>query len=226
MTISPHLRGTSLRDAQALPVLRRVVLWRWNDRASPEQRLRAKEGLAYISYASPVHAVDFGEDIGLTDGNYDLVLLRDHGSKASWDEYSGDPHHARVGGFIDTITHEEITARADYLYKGPASVQGRVRHLALYAWRDGVEERKKRDARRALAALRAECDAIYALEVAGDLGWAKMGRADIVLEAHFADESGAAAFLEHPAYREAAELLAGLTRVERTALIQHRMKTG
>ncbi|HEV2280886.1 MAG TPA: Dabb family protein [bacterium] len=226
MTISPHLRGTSLRDAQASPVLRRVVLWRWNERATPEQRLRAKEGLAYVSYASPVHGIDFGEDIGLTDGNYDLVLLRDHGNRASWDEYTVDPHHYRVGGFIDTITHEEVTARADYLYKGQASVRGRVRHLGLYVWREGIDEPRKRDARRALAALRAECDAIYALEVADDLGWAKMGRADLVLEAHFADESGAAAFLAHPAYREAAELLAGFTRVDRTALIQHRMKTG
>ncbi|HEV2440670.1 MAG TPA: Dabb family protein [bacterium] len=208
------------------PVLRRVVLWRWNDRAAPEQRLRAKEGLAYISYASPVNAIDFGKDIGLTDGNYDLALLRDHGNKASWDEYNRDPHHARVGGFIDTITHEAITARADYLYKGPASVPGRVRHLALYFWREGIDERRKRDARRALAALRVDSDAACALEVAGDLGWAKTGRADLVLEAHFADEHGAAAFLAHPAYREAADLLAGLTRVERTALIQHRMKTG
>lgn len=112
------------------------------------------------------------------------------------------------------------------LYKGQASVRGRVRHLGLYVWREGIDEPRKRDARRALAALRAECDAIYALEVADDLGWAKMGRADLVLEAHFADESGAAAFLAHPAYREAAELLAGFTRVDRTALIQHRMKTG
>jgi hypothetical protein len=209
------------------PILRRVVLWRWNDRATPEQRLRAKEGLAYISYASRVDAVDFGEDLGLSGGvNYGLALLRDHRDKASWDECNRDAHHSRVGGFIDTITHEEITARADYLYKGQAPVQGRVRHLALYSWREGIDERRKRDARRALAALRAECDAIYALEVADDLGWAKMGRADLVLEVHFADEDGAAAFLAHPAYREAVDVLAGVTRVERTATIQHRMKTG
>lgn len=209
------------------PVLRRVVLWRWNERAAPEQRLRAKEGLAYISYASRVDAVDFGEDLGLSGGtNYGLILLRDHRDKASWDDYNRDPHHHRVGGFIDTITHEETTARADYLYKGPASVQGRVRHLALYSWREGIGERSKREVRRALAALRAECDAVQALEVADDLGWAKIGRADLVLEVHCADEGGAKTFLAHPAYREAAALLDGLTRPERTAAIQHRMKSG
>jgi hypothetical protein len=209
------------------PVLRRAVLWRWNERATPELRLRAKEGLAYISYASRVDAVDFGEDLGLAGGaNYGLALLRDHRDKASWDEYNGDPHHYRVGGFIDTITHEDITARADYLYKGPPSVRGRLRHLALYSWRAGIDERRKQDARRALAALRAECEDIYGLEVADDLGWAKMGRADLVLEVHFADMDRAAAFLAHPAYREVEILLAALTRAERTAAVQHRMKAG
>lgn len=209
------------------PVLRRVVLWRWNRDATPERRLRAKEGLAYISYASSVDAVDFGEDLGLSAGtNCGLALLRDHRDKASWDAYVIDPHHSRVGGFIDAITHVERQARADYLYTGPASVRGRVRHLALYFWREGADDRRKREARRALAALRADCEAIYALEVADDLGWAKAGRADLVLEAHFADAEGAAAFLAHPAYREAAGLLDGLTRTEQTAAIQHRMKAG
>src|SRR5262252_4874615 len=102
------------------PVLRRAVLWKWSERATPEHRLRAKEGLAYISYASRVDAVDFGEDLGLSGAaNYELALLRDHRDKASWDAYNDDPHHYRVGGFIDTITHEAMTARADYAYRGP-----------------------------------------------------------------------------------------------------------
>ncbi|HKX17434.1 MAG TPA: Dabb family protein [bacterium] len=209
------------------PVLRRVVLWRWSERATAEHRLRAKEGLAYISYASPVEAVDFGEDLGLGGaGNYGLALLRDHRDKASWDAYVTDPHHARVGGFIDTITSVETQARADYVYKGLTSIHGCVRHLALYFWREGVDERRRRDARRALAALRADCEVIYTLEVADDLGWAKAGRADLVFEAHFADERGAAVFLAHPAYREAAELLDRITQTERNAAIQHRMRAG
>ena len=227
MAITPRGSGTSPQDAPASPVIRRVVLWRWNARATAERRLRAKEGLAYVSYASRVDAVDFGEDLGLGGAaNYGLALLRDHRDKASWDAYVTDPHHARVGGFIDTITSVETQARADYVYKGPASIQGRVRHLALYFWREGVDERRRREARRALAALRADCEAIDALEVADDLGWARAGRADLVLEAHCADEQGVAAFLAHPAYREAAELLDGITRTERNAAIQHRMRAG
>ena len=227
MTTPRGIRGTGPREAQASSLIRRAVLWRWNERATPEQRLRAKEGLAYISFASPVDAVDFGEDLGLSIGaNCDLALLRDHRNKASWDEYARDVHHDRVGGFIDTITNEETTARADYLYRGPASAQGRVRHLALYTWRDGVDDDAKRGAKRAFTELRTDCDGVHALEVADDLGWAKTGRADLVIEAHFADAAGAAAFLDHAAYRRASTLLASLTRPERTAQIQHRMKSG
>ena len=203
------------------------MLWRWNDRATPEQKLRAKEGLAYVSFASRVDAVDFGEDIGLAgQTNYALALLRDHRDKASWNDYNQDPQHYRVGNFIDTLTREEMTARADYLYKGPVSVRGRVRHLALYFWREDIDERGKRDARRTLAALRGDCDSLYALEIADDLGWATIGRADLVVEAHFVDEDGAREFLEHPKHFEAAALLASLIRGERTAQLQHRMKSG
>lgn len=209
------------------PVIRRVVLWRWRDDATPEQKLTSKEGLAYISYASRVDAIDFGEDLGLaTKANYDLALTRDHRDKDSWDAYDSDPHHYRVGGFIDTLTHEEITARADYVYNGPPNVRGHVRHLALYSWREDVADERKREARRALAALRADCSSLRVLEVADDLGWAGVGRADLVVEAHFPDEDGAQVFLEHPVQRESAELLASLTQPERTAQIQHRMKSG
>jgi len=208
------------------PVIRRVVLWRWHERTTPEQKLRAKEGLAYVSFASCVDAVDFGEDIGLSHGNYGLALVRDHRDKASWDTYKQDPHHYRVGDYIDTLTREDVTARADYLYHGPAAVRGRVRHLALYFWREGIDGRSKRDARRTLAALRVDCDGLSALEVAEDLGWATIGRADLVVEAHFTDEDRAREFLIHPAHGEAMALLASLTRGERTAQIQYRMKSG
>jgi hypothetical protein len=209
------------------PVIRRVVLWRWQDATQLEQKLSAKEGLAYISYASRVDAVDFGEDLGLAGAaNYSLLLARDHRDKASWDDYNSDPHHYRVGDFIDTLTHEEITARADYVYKGQPSIQGRVRHLALHFWQEGVDAEAKQEARRALASLRADCESLQALEVVDDLGWAGIGRADLVVEAHFVDEDAAKEFLEHPAQRAAAELIAPLTQTERTAQIQHRMKSG
>jgi hypothetical protein len=209
------------------PIIRRVVVWRWREGATPEQKLAAKEGLAYTRYASPVEAVDFGEDVGLGHGrNYDLTLARDHRDKASWDAYDVDAHHFRVGAFIDTLTHEDLSARADYLYRGPRSRRGRIRHLELHTWRDGISDAEKAGARRAIAGLRADCPSLEALEVADDLGWAGAGRADLVVEAHFADAGAAEAFLAHPATIAAGELLASLTVPGRGAAIEHRMMSG
>ena len=209
------------------PMIRRVVLWRWRKSVAPEQKLAAKEGLAYTGYASPVEAVDFGEDLGLGhERNYGLALVRDHRDKASWDAYDVDVHHFRVGAFIDTLTHEELTARADYLYRGPCSQRGRIRHLELHTWRDEIGERDKAGARRTIAGLRADCPSLEALEVADDLGWAGAGRADLVVEAHFADAAAAAAFLADPAALAAGELVASLTVPGRSAAIEHRIRSG
>jgi hypothetical protein len=209
------------------PTIRRVVLWRWRAAVAPEQRLAAKEGLAYIGHASPVEAIDFGEDLGLGgDRNYDLALVRDHRDRASWDAYDVDAHHFRVGAYIDTLTREELTTRADYLYGGRESRRGWIRHLELHCWRDDVAEGEKADARRALAGLRAACPSLEALEVADDLGWAGAGRADLVVEAHFADAPAAGAFLADPATLSVGERVASLTVPERRAAIDYRMQSG
>jgi hypothetical protein len=208
-------------------VIRRCVLWRWRDGIGAEQRLSAKEGLAYTSYVSPVDAVDFGEDLGLGGAaNFDLVLLRDHRDKASWDLYDVDATHFRVGGLIDTLTHEDLTARADYIYDGRVARRGEVRHVALYVWREGVVDDARREARRALAALRGEHLSLLALEVADDLGYAGAGRADLVVEAHFACPEDAKSFRASPAVAEADALLERLTEPERTARIEHRVRSG
>lgn len=209
------------------PVIRRCVLWRWRDGAAPEQRLSAKEGLAYATYASPVEAVDFGEDLGLADpGNYDLALLRDHRDKASWDLYDVDATHFRVGAFIDTLTHEDLTARADYLYDGRIARRGEVRHLSLHSWRDGATDDARREARRGLWALRGELPGLLALEVADDLGYAGAGRADLVVEAHFSGPEEAEAFRASKGLAEVEALLEPITDPERTARIEHRVRMG
>jgi hypothetical protein len=207
--------------------IRRVVLWRWNSQAADDKRLRAKEGLAYISYASPVAAMDFGEDIGMPgESNYGFVMVRDHRDKQSWDSYNQDPHHARVGAYIDTLTHENVTARADYLYNGPPSVPGRIRHVALYTWRPKLAQSRKDDACKLLAGLRTDCGSVLWLGVARDLGWAKAGRADLVVEAHFRTSSDARAFFDDPAQRDVSALISALTVPERTAQLQHYMRRG
>jgi len=158
--------------------------------------------------------------------NFVFVLLRDHRDKASWDLYDVDATHFRVGGFIDTLTHEDLTARADYLYDGRVARRGEVRHVSLYVWREGVDRDARREAGRALAALRGELPSLLALEVADDLGYAGAGRADLVVEAHFAGPEDAERFRASPAVAEVDALLERLTEPGRTARIEHRVRSG
>jgi hypothetical protein len=209
-------------------MIRRIVLWVWNAQATPERRLRAKEGLAYVRFAGHVDDLDFGEDLGTGLGPgraYDLAMARDHVDRASWDAYVDDPQHHRVGGYIDTITHMDLTARVDYLYAGPPSRRGLLRHVGLYRWRDGVGQAEQRRLREELAAVREACGALRALEFGEDLGLGT-DHFDWVVEAHVADLRGLQAFFADPAYTRAAALLDSLTRTERTVHLQHRMLSG
>jgi hypothetical protein len=209
-------------------MIRRVVLWRWRDGVTADERLAAKEGLAYVSFGSPsVAAFDFGEDLGLRgDGNYGLVMIRDHADLAAWVVYDGDPHHFRVGAFIDTLTHEELTARADYVYEGPTPERGAVRHVSLWSWREGVSASEQAAARDELVAGWVEIPGLDGLVVADDLGWAGEGRADLVVEAHFPGEREAAGFLAHAARAAGEARLELATDPSRTARAEHRVRSG
>jgi hypothetical protein len=61
--------------------------------------------------------------------------------------------------------------------------------------------------------------------IGDDLGW-RPGHADWVLEAHFDDVEGFGSYHRSPAALAIAARLEGLTAVERTARIQHRILSG
>ncbi len=210
------------------PVIRRIVLWQWNEAATPERRIGAKEGLAYIRYGGHVDMLDFGEDLGTGLGpgrRFDLALLRDHVDRASWDAYVDDPHHFRVGNYIDEITHMELTARVDYLYAGPPAARGAIRHIALYGWREGVGEADKAWLRDELTGLRTTCPELRSIDVGDDLGLGE-GHADWALEAQFEDKDAMRRFFDRPAHLRIAAALESLTDPERTGRLQHRMLSG
>jgi len=212
----------------ASPLIRRIVLWLWNEEATPERRMRAKEGLAYIAYGGHVDGLDFGEDLGVDVGPgraFDLALLRDHVNQASWDVYVNDPHHLRVGSYIDTITRTELTARVDYLYAGPTATKGAIRHIAMYRWRAGASEASKAMLQEELEGLRTASPGLRCLEFGQDLGLGT-DHVDCVLEAHFDDVDAMRSYFANPTQERVAAMLGSLTDVDRTARLQHRMLSG
>jgi hypothetical protein len=207
-------------------VIRHSVLFAWADNVSDEQKLRVKEGLAYVSYASQILDLDFGEDLGIGGPrNYGLILLHDHRERVAWDAYNKDPHHHRVGEFIKTLTQPDHAARVDWPCESPPAPKGSIRHMAMYLWKDEVTKEQKEEARNSLAALRTSVQTVRSLEVADDVGWYPPNY-HLIVEAVFDDAAGFKAFQDHPDQTAAAALIDSLTQSERTAEGQHLVRSG
>jgi hypothetical protein len=206
-------------------MIRHTVLFVWADGVTQEQKDRVKDGMAYCYYGSEVLALDFGEDLAVAPTRFELALVHDHRDRAAWDEYNKNAAHHRVGEFIKTVTVPDVAARVDWVYDGPASRRGGIRHTVLYRWAEGTDDAQKDAARGAVAALRAACPSVRALEIGEDLGWYPPNY-DWIVEAQFDDVEGLEAYLAHPAQREAAAAVATVTAPDGMAQNQHAMLAG
>jgi hypothetical protein len=206
-------------------ILRHTALFVWAEGTTDEQKVRVKDGVAYCYYGSEVLTLDFGEDLGLYPATHGFALMHDHRDRAAWEAYNDNATHARVGAFLKSITQPELAARVDWVYEGPRSRRGAVRHLTLYRWNDAAGEDERSNARAAAAELARRCLTVRALELGLDLGWYPTNY-DWIVEAHFDDVDGLVAFMEHPAQQEVAAAFTAVTQPELTARVQHRMLAG
>jgi hypothetical protein len=204
-------------------VVRHTALFVWADGVTDEEKLRAKEGIAYCWFGSDVLTFDFGEDLGQAPSRHGFSLQHDHGDRASWDAYNENEAHARAGAYLKSLTRPELAARVDWTYDGPPSRRGAVRYLALYRWAGAAGKRERSEALAAVGSLRERCSSLRALETGTDLSWYPPNY-DWVVEAHFDDVEGLRAFLEHPAQREAAAVVEAATA--ELAGVQYRMLSG
>jgi hypothetical protein len=203
-------------------VVRHTALFVWTDGVTDEQKLRAKEGVAYCWFGADVLTFDFGEDLGLAPSRHGFALQHDHRDRVSWEAYNENEAHARAGAYLRSLTHPELAARVDWAYDGPESRRGAVRHLALYRWGERVGERERSEALAAVDGLRERCPSVRALVTGIDLGWYPPNY-DWIVEAQFDDVEGLRAFIEHPAQVEAAALVEAAAE---RARVQYRMLSG
>jgi hypothetical protein len=78
-------------------VVRHTALFVWADGVTDEEKLRAKEGVAYCWFGSDVLTFDFGESLTLAPSRHGFSLQHDHRDRASWDAYNENEAHARAG---------------------------------------------------------------------------------------------------------------------------------
>jgi Stress responsive A/B Barrel Domain len=79
-------------------MFRHVVLLRWNDAATPEQRLAVLDGLRALPAQIPeIRSYAVGVDAGMaTEGNSDLAVVADFDDVAGYLVYRDHPVHQEV----------------------------------------------------------------------------------------------------------------------------------
>jgi hypothetical protein len=231
-------------------MLRHTALFLYRDTSTEEQKLVAKKGLAYMSYACPmVRALDFGSDLlggsspmietkpwertpvwrARETGppfNWDMSLHLDFDDQEGMDAYNKDAVHHEVAVYNESVCRPELTARIDWWYDGPPRIEkGLIRHTSLFHWRDDASERQKDDVREAFRSLNGAVPSLKSL-VTGDGNGHLATDYDLIVDAIFGDLADFEACREHAAYREALALAIDATKYEWTARLTARMASG
>jgi hypothetical protein len=94
-------------------VFRHVVLMRWKDDATAEQRSHVSAGLAELpSIISEIRDYKFGNDGGVNEGNFDLAIVADFDDVAGYLVYRDDPDHvALINDRIKPILAERVAVQ-------------------------------------------------------------------------------------------------------------------
>jgi len=94
-------------------VLRHIVLIRFVDTATGEQRRTILDGLARLPEAIPeIRSYVFGLDAGLSEGNADLAVVADFDDEAAYRTYATHPVHvALMTEHIRPITASRVAVQ-------------------------------------------------------------------------------------------------------------------
>ena len=225
-------------------MLRHSVLWTLRDTTTPELRLEMLKGLAFLgTECRSVSHGDFGEDLfggssasdqaraipmwrreGLgPPASFDAALHLDFEDWARFEEYGADPVHESASRFNESVSWDELTARVDWYFEGePPTSRGRVKHVAMFVWADDIDEGQKEGALGAASAL------VEAPEVEVVLTGVNSGihpsDYDWIMNVQVPDPVAAERLLGGPAYAQAMEAVAAVTKYEWTASVTHLMR--
>lgn len=95
-------------------MLRHVVLFRWKEGVTDEEKRSVAEGLAALPATIPeIRRYEFGEDAGLAEGNFDFVVVADFATLEDYQTYQAQPDHLAV---IQERIRPAISARVGAQY--------------------------------------------------------------------------------------------------------------
>ena len=101
-------------------MFRHVVMIRWADSATDEQKQAVRDGLAALPEQIPdIRSYRFGDDAGLAEDNYDFVLVADFDDRDSFRAYWEHPAHQK---FVADVWRGAISARAAVQHEWPTGL--------------------------------------------------------------------------------------------------------
>lgn len=97
-------------------MFRHVVMFRWREDATSEQRRAVSDSLAALPGSIPeLRAYRFGSDAGLKPDNYHFVVVADFDDQAGYETYRDHPaHRAIVDTHVDPITATRAAVQFTY----------------------------------------------------------------------------------------------------------------
>lgn len=227
-------------------MLRHTAFFMLKEGNGPEEMRWMQKGSAFMRFtaAGPV-AIDFGQDLfggslhlketkpwdrtprwrAAVEGppcDYDVALHLDFEDESGLEAYNKDDVHHEIAVYNAAVCQGELTARIDWWYEGAPLIEaGKVRHTAMFLWKDELDDAAKE---RALAEVKRLGDeaGVEQVTIGTNVGRLRTDY-DWILDLRLPDEAAAEALVEGDGYREAMRALADTTKYEWTARLTHRM---
>lgn len=227
-------------------MLRHTAFFMLKEGNGPEEMRWMQKGSAYMRFtaAGPV-AIDFGQDLfggslhlketkpwdrtprwrAAVEGppcDYDVALHLDFEDESGLEAYNKDDVHHEIAVYNAAVCQGELTARIDWWYEGAPLIEaGKVRHTAMFLWKDKLDDAARE---RALAEVKRLGDetGVEQVTIGTNVGTLRTDY-DWILDLRLPDEAAAKALIEGDGYREAMRALADTTKFEWTARLTHRM---
>jgi hypothetical protein len=227
-------------------VLRHTAFFLLKEGNGPEEMRWMQKGSAYMRFtaAGPV-AIDFGSDLfggsarlsetkpwdrtprwrAATEGppcNYDVALHLDFEDEAGLEAYNRDDVHHEIAVYNASVCQGELTARIDWWYDGDPLIEaGKIRHTAMFVWKDEADDAAKD---RALAEVKRLGDEPGAerLTLGTNVGTLRTDF-DWIFDLQVSDVEAADRLVRGEVYRDTMRSLAAATKYEWTARLTHRM---
>ena len=101
-------------------MFRHVVMVRFTDDTTDEQKEALRAGLRRLPEQIPeISAYRFGDDLGLRDDNFDMVVTADFDSLENYIAYRDHPDHRKV---VADLIAPIMAARAAVQFEWPAAL--------------------------------------------------------------------------------------------------------